>query len=569
MNRLQRLTALLAAAAVAAGLLSGCSGHGTDSGRDIQSGSGSAGSAYEGASETAYGKSSGAVGGVDSGQAQGAASEVNSKAAGTGSTFVFGDTTFNAENEEPDINPHNAYSGWACIRYGVGETLFKYSDSMDPEPWLAADYECVDELTWRISVRDGIYFSSGRAVDGEAVKECLEHLVEVHARARGDLMIDSISADGQTVTIKTKAPRPTLLNYLSDPYGCIIDMSAGITDDGRVSGTGPYIAVSLKSGAELELVKNDNYWDGEPGYDRITVLTITDGDTLTMALQSGEIDGAYGLPYASYPLFENDAYTFSGTATSRTFFVHMNFESGLIQEPAVRKAIAMGIDKERFVNEILDGNGYTAEGAYPDNFSFGGNAVDAKQYDPEEAKAVLEAAGWVDTDGDGIREKNGQQLVIRWLTYPSRQELPLLAEAAQASLGAIGIKVIINSTADHNSIRMEPSAWDVYASAMVTAPTGDPAYFFSTHCLDSSAVNNGHYHSDELESLAAELDQTFDTEQRAQLAVRMQQILLDDDAFIFCAHLKMSMVSKAEVEGLTAHPCDFYEITAELHPKNN
>ena len=45
-----------------------------------------------------------------------------------GKTFVLGDTTFNAENDENDINPHRGYSGWACIRYGVGETLFRYSD---------------------------------------------------------------------------------------------------------------------------------------------------------------------------------------------------------------------------------------------------------------------------------------------------------------------------------------------------------------------------------------------------------------------------------------------------------
>ena len=51
-------------------------------------------------------------------------------------TFVFGDTTFNAENEEADINPQNTYAGWACIRYGVGETLFRYSDTMEIEPWI-------------------------------------------------------------------------------------------------------------------------------------------------------------------------------------------------------------------------------------------------------------------------------------------------------------------------------------------------------------------------------------------------------------------------------------------------
>lgn len=483
-----------------------------------------------------------------------------------GTTFVFGDTTFNAENEEPDINPHNTYSGWACIRYGVGETLFRYSDTMEIEPWLATDYELIDELTWKITLRDGVTFSSGRAMDGEAVKECLEHLVEVHDRARGDLMIDTITAEGQTVTITTTEPCPTLLNYLSDPYGCIIDMDAGVTEDGIVSGTGPYIATSLITSEKLNLKKNENYWNGKPGFDNVTVLTISDGDTLTMALQSGEIDGAYGMPYASYSLFQNDDYTFSSTATSRAFFAHMNFESPIIQDPAVRQAIAMGIDKERFVNDLLDGNGYPAIGVYPDNFSFGGDAVTAKAYDPDGARLILEKAGWKDTDGDGIREKNGQPLTIRWLTYPSRQELPLLAESVQATLGDIGFDVIINSTADHNSIRVDPAAWDVYASAMVTAPTGDPAYFFTTHCLDSSAANNGHYHSDKLESLASKLARTFDTDRRAELAVKMQQTILDDDAFVFCSHLQMSMICQSDVEGLVAHPCDFYEITVDLKP---
>lgn len=481
-------------------------------------------------------------------------------------TFVFGDTTFNPENEEPDVNPHNTYAGWACIRYGIGETLFRYSDSMEMEPWLAAGYEIADELTWIITLRDDVAFTSGRKMDGEAVKECLEHLIEVHDRARGDLMIDTITADGQTVTIKTQAPKPALLNYLSDPYGCMIDMQAGITADGIAVGTGPYRAVSLVSGEELKLEKNENYWNGEPGFEEIIVRAISDGDTLTMALQSGEIDGAYGLPYASYPLFQNEDYTISGCATSRAFFIHMNFESPVIQEAAVRKALAMGIDKEGFVNTLLDGNGYAAAGPYPANVPFGGGAVKTEGYDPEGARRVLENAGWADSDGDGIREKNGKKLEIRWLTYPSRQELPLLAEATQAALKDIGIAVSIQCTADHNRLRRDPGAWDVYASAMVTAPTGDPEYFFTTHCLDGSSANNGRYHSDRLEELEKELAETFDTARRGELAVLMQQAILDDNAFIFCSHLKMSMIFRAGVTGLTAHPCDFYEITADLVP---
>lgn len=283
-----------------------------------------------------------------------------------------------------------------------------------------------------------------------------------------------------------------------------------------------------------------------------------------MALQSGEIDAAYGMPYASYPLFENDNYTFTSCETSRVFFGAMNFESPVTSDPAVRKAIAMGIDKEGFVETLLGGNGYPAAGVYPDNVSFGGDVVSAESYDPEGAKQVLEEAGWVDTDGDGVREKDGTPLVLRWLTYPSRQEQPLLAESAQATLGEIGFQVEINNTADHNRIRTDSDAWDIYVSAMVTAPTGDPEYFFNYHCLDSSGNNDGHYHSDRLEELAQEMAKTFDADKRAELAIQMQQVILDDNAYVFCSHLRMSMISKANVSGLTAHPCDYYEITVDL-----
>ena len=109
--------------------------------------------------------------------------------------FVYGDTTFNMENDEADVNPHRGYSGWACIRYGIGETLFRYSDEMQLEPWLATGYENLDNLTWKITLRQDVSFTSGRKMDAQAVKECLEHLVSVHMKAAQDLQIASITAE--------------------------------------------------------------------------------------------------------------------------------------------------------------------------------------------------------------------------------------------------------------------------------------------------------------------------------------------------------------------------------------
>ena len=398
---------------------------------------------------------------------------------------------------------------------------------------------------------------------GKNVVTANKDLIAVHDRARGDLKIESIEADGLIVTIHTEQPVPALLNYLSDPYGCIIDMQAGVTDDGNVAGTGPYRAVQVETDQGLTLVKNDNYWNGTPKLDRIEVKTIRDGDTMTMALQSGELDAAYGLPYSNLILFRDEPYTISSADTSRTFFGQFNGSSEVLQDDRVREAVIGAIDREGFVNTLMEGNGSVAEGPFPSYFAFGDSKVQEESYDLEYSRELLAEAGWTDEDGDGYVEKDGKRLTICWLTYPSRQELPLLAESAQASLKKIGIEVQIQCTANHLEL-LKKGNWDVYVSAFVSAPTGDPEYFFTTHCLQDSSKNRGGYYSETLEMLEQQLSGEFDTEKRTELAIEMTQTLLDDHMFFFVSHLKMSMVSGEGVTGLMAHPCDYYEITVNL-----
>ena len=67
-------------------------------------------------------------------------------------TLVIGDTTFNSENWEETVDPHTTYNGWACIRYGIGETLVHDPDTMELEPWLAKSWENDGDLTWTITL---------------------------------------------------------------------------------------------------------------------------------------------------------------------------------------------------------------------------------------------------------------------------------------------------------------------------------------------------------------------------------------------------------------------------------
>ena len=477
--------------------------------------------------------------------------------------FVYGTTGYGPQMDDVGLNPHSAYSGWSAVRYGVGETLFRFSDTMEAEPWLATSYEFLDDTHVKIVLRDDVKFSSGRAMDGVAVKECLDDLVAKHDRAPSDMKIANITAEGNAITIQTAEPCPALINYLCDPYGAIIDMKAGVTAEGNVAGTGPYVAETVTD-TEITLHKNDGYWGGKPKVDTVVVRTFSDTDALQSALQSGEVNATYGLAYSSYQLFNNDAYHVSDCFTSRVFFGQANYASPVMGDEAVRKAIAMGINKDGFVKTLLNGRGQPAKGPFPASMKFGDGTVTTETYDPKAAAKLLEESGWVDGDGDGIREKNGQKLTVRWLTYPGRMELPLLAEAAQANLKEIGVDVQVNSTANHADIRKDPSAWDVYVSALTTAPTGDPEYFFSSTCLTDSTKNFGAYKSQKLDELYAQLHKEFDPNARAKLATQMSQAILDDHGYFFASFLQMGIVSQANVVGMAAHPCDYYEITVDL-----
>lgn len=476
--------------------------------------------------------------------------------------FRYGTTAYGTSMDNAGVDPHINYQGWSAIRYGVGETLFRLDTQMQPQPWLATKYEYLDAKTCKITLRDNINFSSGRKLTAEAAKECLEHLISVHDRAAEDLKISRITASGQELIIRTAEPLPALLNYLCDPYACIIDMQSKTLDGSPVAGTGPFIAQRVTP-QEILLHRNSNYWDGPVKTASILIKSIPDGDTLTMALQSGEIDAAQGLPYASLKLFrDNPAFTISSTDTSRVFQAALNYDSPALQDARVRAAVALAVDREAFCKILLDDNGTPASGPFPASLPYG-TAWQPSSYDIAAARRLLAEAGWRDSDNDGYVDKDGRPLTLRWLTYPARQELPLLAEAAQQYLKNIGIKTEVNITDNYASF-LKNGQWDIYAKAFVSAPTGEPEYYFTTHVPASSAYNAGHYRNPQAEALLQALRSEIQPPKRTQLAHQLSQLLTEDNAYIYYAHLKMSLIMKNNVHGLTAHPSDYYEITASL-----
>ena len=198
--------------------------------------------------------------------------------------------------------------------------------------------------------------------------------------------------------------------------------------------------------------------------------------------------------------------------------------------------------------------------------TFGGDKVHTVSYDLDGAKKLLADSGWIDSDGDGYVDKDGENLELNYLTYTSRQELPLLAEAAQANLKKIGVKLNVNATDNYKTF-LKSGDYDIFSKAIVTAPTGDPEYYFTSHIVPGAVDNAGFYDSEKISALENELHNTFGADKRSELAIKMSQQVLDDCALFYASHLRMSFVMKPNVEGFTAHPSDYYEITAELDKK--
>ena len=127
------------------------------------------------------------------------------------------------------LEPTDNYFGWQVMRYGVGECLTKFDEKMNTKPWIAESWKVSDDkLTWTFKIRD-IKFSNGNKVTADAVKQSIERTFKKAARAKAMFQYESITANGQELTIKTKKPMATLPGVLGDPLFIIVDVS----EDGK------------------------------------------------------------------------------------------------------------------------------------------------------------------------------------------------------------------------------------------------------------------------------------------------------------------------------------------------
>lgn len=475
------------------------------------------------------------------------------------------------------LEPTEQYFSWVVTRYAVGETLVRFDEKMNIEPWLAESWSLADDkLTWTFKIRDGIKFSNGNPLTGEAVKKSLERTFAMSKRASANFFeYESISADGNSVIIKSKKPTPSLAGCLADPLFLIVDASVDTTKfatEGPVC-TGPYVVKSFTKGLTV-VQRNGHYWDGEVPFKEVVIQTIDDTNTRTMALQGGEIGFAVNIAASDVALFrDKPGFVVDEIASLRTVLSFMN-QHGPLGDLKLRQAVIRALNREAYAKHLLHDTFAPGKAPVPPSLDYGfAELTDQNTYDVAGAKALLAEAGYKDVDGDGfVEDKNGKKLVLRHVIYNSRAELPTLAEATQAELKKIGLDSKVESY-DYTSLldMQEAGDYDLLIWNVITVNTGDPEHYlrelWKTHSETNKNNNTAGYSNPKVDELLDQLEVEFDLARRRQIIIDVQQLIMNDAASLFYAYPETNIVYNTKMlQGVKMVPSGYYWLTKNVRP---
>lgn len=476
--------------------------------------------------------------------------------------------SFGMAQFQTNLDPALDWNGWYVYMYGVGETLVKFNEKMEIKPLLADSWRRVDGLNWRFHIRKGVTFHNGTPVTAAAVKSSLERSLKLNKRAQEILLIDSIKAHGEELTITTKIPYEAFLGNMADPLAIIMDTTA--KDDAVAKApvcTGPFRISSYRENEQVTVEKYEGYWGDKALIDRATFKYIKDGNTRSLALQNGEVDVANYISSSNIPLFEgNSNYKAEKISSLRIIMSFVNFNNEFLKDPAVRKALALGVDRQTYAEKLLNGTAVAAVGPFPVSLPFGGKSLKGYSFNRAAAAQILSEAGYQDTNGDGIREKNNRKLKLRLALYTTRSELPVLAQAIQAQLQEIGIGVKLESYESVSQV-LQSKNFDLGLYSVNTATSGDPQAFLELYYRTGGNANYGGYSNPTVDALIDKLRSVRDTQARNEIAIKVQQIILDDNADLFLVTPMLNIISNRAVSGIKIYPVDYYLLDNKVNIK--
>lgn len=337
----------------------------------------------------------------------------------------------------------------------VQSTLVKYNSELNFENDLATGYELSDDgLVWTFTIRDDAYFTDGEKLTAADVAFTLETAKAAQGSVDLTYMESAVAKDDSTVVVTLSKPTSILLNTLAS-VGIVPEHAYGEDYGIDPIGSGPYKFVEWRAQEQIVFTANENYYGGEPAIKKVTIVFMSE-DAALAAVQSGQVDVAYSTATLGSTAVEGYHVEALTSADNRGFTLPVLPDEGKTSESGapigndvtskleIRQAIAYAIDRQQVAEVALNGFGRPA---YSENDGMPWNNPEVViETDVDYAKKLLADAGWVDTDGDGIVEKDGLKAEFNCV-YPSGDSVrQAVAMAAAEQVLAVGIKINVEGT---------------------------------------------------------------------------------------------------------------------------
>ncbi|MEJ2719956.1 MAG: peptide-binding protein [bacterium] len=415
-------------------------------------------------------------------------------------------------------------TGWTYSGDSLAITFGLRDDVMwqDGEPFTAADVR----FTWELETDTTVAWASRHLKDRIRDVEVIDdHTVTFHFTNRYPYQLMDAN-DGVIVPkhIVGKIPRA---EFRTSTFG-----RAPV-------GNGPFKLARWVSGQYVELERNPLYYDKDKPYlDRVVFRIVPEMTTLVTQLKTGEIDCLESIPNDALPEIEADypevrIYSYPSRDYS---FVVWNLNDPLFGDREIRRALAMAVDVPEMIETLWGGMAEPMDSPMHPVLWAHDPSMRPIAFDPDGARAILAARGWVDSDGDGVVENNGVEFEFEMTSNQGNQLRADIATMCQAYLARIGVKVKPRILEWNTFIQaVIAGEFDSCVLGWAVGTRADLTSLWESTSRPPGGMNVSRYANAEVDSLIERAKNTLDPSQARPLWYRCQRIIYDDQPFLFVA----------------------------------
>lgn len=445
-------------------------------------------------------------------------------------------------------------------------SLLSFDKNLNPKPELAKSYEISDDnLSITFKLNDNIKWSDGKTLTVDDIAFTFTSLADKGYTGSKYGYVEKLKGakdyhEGSADKIEgiEVIDKNTIKFTFAEPY------SPGLTNLGSIGiipkhiwgevpiaqwkdkkdlltkpvGTGPYEVVSFTEGQDVQLKRNDNYFDGDVKTEKF-ILKVTNEDTATGELLNGTVDviDASNLKNKDIKELESEGMDVTSYDSNLVQYMGFNLRDKKFQDKNLRQAFMYALDRNAMVDKLLEGNGQVVDTpmlpsswSYPDK-----STLNNYKYNKDKAKELLKQAGYEDRDNNGIVEdKDGKELVVT-LTYPTGNKLrEQTAPIIQANLKDIGVKMELENmefTALMDKV-VANHDFELYLMGNNLSLDPDPRpYWHSTSASDekgNSAWNISSFKNEKADQLIEQGISVSDQKQRKEIYSQFGKLLNDE-----------------------------------------